>query len=212
MRDISVNYRNAEHSNERRRPVSSVHRGRFVVIVGLGLLAVVTLGAGIAQGKLPMNIVVSGQRFTASVSAVEAQGIEVYPRAAETAGDASASIAAHIQQVRLTDLCLSTVAHGVPFLGDVTMSIRAPGDGTTASGITLDAASLGGAITAHDARLGAEVSALGEVSELDPPDASAITAGDSMLAQARVEIISLTATQVVIDKLAMSVEKGAVGC
>lgn len=194
------------------RATSSVHKGRFVFIVALGLMAVATLGTGIAQGKLPMNIAVSGQRFTGTVSAVEAQGIQVYPRAAETAGDASASIAVQIQQVRLTDLCLSTVAHGVPLLGDVTMSIRAAGDGTTATNITLDAASLDGAITAHDARLGVDVSALSGVSPLDPPDASVITAGDSLLAQSRVEIISLTATQVSMNTLAMSVEKGAVGC
>lgn len=192
--------------------MSSLRKRRFVSVASLGLLAALTLGTGIARGQLPMNVVVSGQRFVGSVAAVEAEGIDVYPRSVDTADGASESIAVHIKQVRLTDLCLSTLAHGVPFLGDVTMSIRVPGDGTTASGITLDAASLGGAITAHDARLGARVSALGDVSELDPPDASAITAGDSLLTQARVEIISLTATQVAIDALAMRVEKGDAGC
>ncbi|WP_167735604.1 hypothetical protein [Rhodococcus sp. 1R11] len=50
------------------------------------------IGGGIATGRLPVSIALSGQPFIGTVSAVTASGITVYPRAvATTAGGYAAS-------------------------------------------------------------------------------------------------------------------------
>jgi hypothetical protein len=168
------------------------------------------IGGGIATGQLPVNIALSGQPFIGTVSAVTASGITVYPRAVSTVAGDLPSIAVKLDQARLSDVCLSTTAHGLPFLGDVTLFARAPGEqSATAEGIVLDASSVGGGLSVGDVRLGLDATALGEVTG---SATSAVTVGQSSAAQTRVEIITLTATGASLENLAVSVETGGQSC
>ncbi|MCZ4560869.1 DUF6230 family protein [Rhodococcus sp. IEGM 1401] len=176
----------------------------------MGAVGLAIIGGGIATGQLPVNLALSGQPFIGTVSAVGATGITVYPRAVSTAAGEMPSIAVKLDQVELSDVCLSTSALGIPFLGDVTLFARVPGANTaTADGIVLDASSVGGSVSVADVRLGLDASALGEVTGTAT---SAVTVGQSSAGQTRVEIITLTATGASLENLAVSVESGDRSC
>ncbi len=173
------------------------------------MLGVTLIGGGIATGQLPMNVALSGQTFTATVSGLGAQGITVFPRAVQTVAGEKPSIAVKIDQAQLTDVCLSTVARGLPFIGDVTLFARVPGDNTTAESLVLDAASVGGALTVADVRLGLDASALGEVTG---SQTSAITVGESSAAVTTVDVIALAATGASLQGLTVTVEGREASC
>ncbi|WP_415975728.1 DUF6230 family protein [Rhodococcus sp. 077-4] len=187
----------------------AIHRGRFVLFAGLGMIGVTIIGGGIATGQLPMNLALSGQTFTGTVSAVGAQGITVYPRAVSTAAGEMPSIAVKIDQAQLSDVCLSTVARGLPFLGDVTLFARVPGDSTTAESLVVDVASVGGSLTVADVRLGLDANALGEVTG---SQTSAVQVGESWASTTTIDIISLTATGASLQGLAVTVEGRDASC
>ncbi len=173
------------------------------------MIGVTIIGGGIATGQLPMNLALSGQTFTGTVSAVGAQGITVYPRAVSTAAGEMPSIAVKIDQAQLSDVCLSTVARGLPFLGDVTLFARVPGDSTTAESLVVDVASVGGSLTVADVRLGLDANALGEVTG---SQTSAVQVGESWASTTTIDIISLTATGASLQGLAVTVEGRDASC
>ncbi|KZF12578.1 MAG: DUF6230 family protein [Rhodococcus sp. (in: high G+C Gram-positive bacteria)] len=173
------------------------------------MIGVTIIGGGIATGQLPMNLALSGQTFTGTVSAVGAQGITVYPRAVSTAAGEMPSIAVKIDQAQLSDVCLSTVARGLPLLGDVTLFARVPGDSTTAESLILDVASVGGSLTVADVRLGLDASALGEVTG---SQTSAVQVGESWASTTTIDIISLTAAGASLQGLAVTVEGREASC
>lgn len=188
----------------------AVRRLRFVLVAGVGAVGIAVIGGGIATGQLPVNIALSGQPFIGTVSAVTASGITVYPRAVATTAGELPSVAVRLDRAQLSDVCLSTTAHGLPFLGDVTLFAKVPGQNTaTADGIVLDASSVGGAVSVGDVRLGLDASALGEVTG---SATSAVAVGQSSAGQTRVEIITLTATGASLENLAVSVEAGDMSC
>jgi hypothetical protein len=181
-----------------------------LLVAALGAVGLAVIGGGIATGQLPVNLALSGQPFIGTVSAVGAQEITVYPRAVSTSAGELPSIAIKLDHAELSDVCLSTSAHGLPFLGDVTLFARVPGAGTaTADGVVLDASSVGGSVSVADVRLGLDASALGEVTG---SATSAVAVGQSSAGQTRVQIITLTATGASLENLAVSVETGDQSC
>lgn len=173
------------------------------------MIGVTSIGGGIATGQLPMNLALSGQQFTGTVSSVAAQGITVYPRAVTTAAGDLPSITVKIDQAQLADVCLSTVARGLPIIGDVTLFARVPGDSTTAESLVVDVASVGGSVTVADVKLGLDASALGEVTGTQT---SAVVVGDSVAGSTTIDIIALTASSASLQGLAVTVEGSDTSC
>ena len=183
--------------------------GRFLLIAGLGAVGVTVIGGGIATGQLPMNLALSGQTFTGTVSGVEAAGVTAYPRAVGTAAGDRASVAVKIDHTRLSDVCLSTVARGLPLIGDVTFFARIPGQNTTADNLVVDIASVGGSLTVADVRLGLDANALGEVTGTQT---AAIDVGETSAGPTTVEIIALTATGASLEGLSVTAEGRETSC
>ena len=186
-----------------------MHRWRFVLVTTVGLGAAVLLGGGIASGQLPMNIALSGQPFIGSVSAVDAKGISVYPRAVGTNAGDLPSVAVKIDQARLTDVCLSTVARGLPLLGEVTFVARVPGTGLSADSLLIDVASVEGSVTVADVQLGLAADALGEVTG---SATAAVGVGNTVAGPTRFDIITLTAKGASIEGLRVNAERGDASC
>ncbi|WP_213574954.1 DUF6230 family protein [Rhodococcus sp. USK13] len=189
--------------------MGALRKGRFAAIVSGGLLAATILGAGIADGQLPMNVALSGQRFVGTMSAVEGESITVFPRQVETKAGQVPTVAILIESARLTDVCLSTVAHGLPLVGDVTMFLRVPGDGTTARDLVADASVVGGSIGISNVAMGADVSATGDVQGVVT---SGMVAAELSMTGARLEGVSLTATSLSLRDFTISSEMGAKSC
>jgi hypothetical protein len=186
-----------------------LRKGRFVALALGGMLAASVLGAGIAGGQLPMNISLSGQTFVGTIAAVEGESITVFPRQVDTKAGRLPSVAVLIESARMTDVCLSTVARGLPLVGDVTMFLRVPGDGTTAQDLVVDASALGGSIGASNIRMGADVSATGDIQGVVT---SGMVAGGSTMTGARLEGISLAATSLSLRDFHISSEMGDTSC
>lgn len=174
------------------------------------MIGFTVLGGGIATGKLPMNIALSGQLFTGTASAIDAQGITAYARAVSTSAGDLPSIAVKIDRAVVSDICLSTVARGLPIIGDVTLFARVPGQGTTtADNLVLDVASVGGSLEVADVQLGLDANALGEVTG---SQTAAVTVGNSAAGATTAQIIALTATGASLQNLQVSAEGRDASC
>lgn len=196
--------------NTHRTPRTARTRwGRFTAVCVAGTVGITVLGAGIATGQLPMNIAVSGQNFIGTFSAVGADGITVYPRSVDTAAGSKPSIAVKVDQARLTDVCLSTVARGLPLLGDVTLFARVPGAGVTADTLVVDVASVSGSVDVEEIRLGLDARALGDTPSTGT---SAVTVGTSLASETGAEIIALTAAHASVTGLTVSAQTGDLTC
>ena len=186
-----------------------IRKRRFAAFTLVGLVPTTLLGAGIARGDLPMNLAISGQDISGTIGLVEAEGIQVFPRRVSSSAGDLPTAALRVESSVLSDVCLATIAHGVPVLGDVTMTIRVPGPNTTARSVVLDAVSVGGSIDAADVRLGVDVSQLeGVETSLTP----GMAMGGSVMTEARVRAVSMTATSMSVQGLQMDVRTGAHEC
>lgn len=191
-------------------PAGTIRKRRFAVIATLGLLVAGLLGGGIARGELPMNFSISGEPSVATVTGGHAQNVTMYARQVETTTRGSIpSVAIMIGSAELTDVCLSTVAHGLPFLGDVTMYVRVPGTNTTVQDLVIDSSSMGGSVSVANAQLGLDVTADGTTEGVVT---SAKAAQDATMGNARIELIAMNATALSISQFTIDVDKGASGC
>jgi hypothetical protein len=190
--------------------MGSIRKRRFAAFTALGLVGATVIGGGMASGELPMNLSISGQSSFATISSGTAQNVTVYSREVETTTKGSLpSVALSLESAQLTDVCLSTVAHGLPFIGDVTMYVRVPGKNTTVENLVVDASSLGGSIKTGPAQLGLDVSATGQAEGV-------VTAGktvsDATMTQARIDVIALNASALSMKNFTIDVDKGDSSC
>ena len=191
-------------------PAGTIRTRRFAAISTLGLLAAGFLGSGIARGQLPMNFSISGEPSVATVTGGHAQNVTMYARQVETTTKGGIpSVAITIGSAELTDVCLSTVAHGLPFLGDITMYLRAPGPSTTVQNLVIDASSMGGSVSVANARLGLDVAADGTAEGVVT---SAKAGQDTTMGSSRIELIAMNATALSLSRFTIDVSRGASAC
>ena len=190
--------------------MGSIRKRRFAACTFVGLVGATLIGGGIANGDLPMNLSISGQSSLATISSGTAQNVTVFAREVETTTKGNLpSAAISMESAQLTDVCLSTVAHGLPFIGDVTMYIRVPGNNTTVDNLVVDASSVGGSVKAGTAQLGLDVSATGQAEGVIT---AGKTAANATMTQARIDVISLNASAVSMKNFSIDVEKGSTTC
>ena len=190
--------------------MGSIRKRRFAACTFVGLVGATLIGGGIANGDLPMNLSISGQSSLATISSGTAQNVTLFAREVETTTEGNLpSAAISMESAQLTDVCLSTVAHGLPFIGDVTMYIRVPGNNTTVDNLVVDASSVGGSVKAGPAQLGLDVSATGQAEGVVT---AGKTAANATMTQARIDVISLNARAVSMKNFTIDVDKGSTTC
>ncbi|WP_417564025.1 DUF6230 family protein [Microbacterium sp.] len=108
------------------RSFARSHTGRITLTAIPVALAVSLLGAGVAQGAVPVSFSVSGSQFQISASSLNGTGFSQYAGVAtDTAGKHHAVAIANIKSATLHDLCQSVVTD-TP-LGKVGVLITAGG-------------------------------------------------------------------------------------
>ncbi|WP_207843647.1 DUF6230 family protein [Williamsia soli] len=157
-----------------------------------------------------MNLAISGQPSIATITSGKAQNVTVYAREVTTTTEGDVpSVAIVIGSATLTDVCLSTVAHGLPIVGDITMYVRVPGTNTTVENLVVDSSSLGGSISAANAKLGLDINSDGSTEGVVT---SAKAVEDASMTNARIELIALNATAISMKDFTIGVDKGSDSC
>lgn len=110
---------------------------RFAAVMLPAAIAAGGLMTGVAHGKVPVAINVSGASFKIQASKLHGEGFSqygsFYNKPGETPGVTGHAVAAAaIKKAELTDLCQSVV-QPLPWGGTVTLLIKAGGDGTPAT-------------------------------------------------------------------------------
>ncbi|MFI8253688.1 DUF6230 family protein [Streptomyces filamentosus] len=123
---------------------------RFAVVMVPSVAATAAIGVGLAQGALAASFSISGQEFKVKAESLVGEGFVQYGSIAsgKTLGDETfvAPVAVSgFNKAWITNMCQSVVTPKVPFIGDVTLQLKA---GTAdnkpvyAEGLYLDVSSL----------------------------------------------------------------------
>jgi hypothetical protein len=141
------------------RSFAKSHRGRIILTAVPVAVAVTVLGAGVAQGAVPVSFAVSGSQFQIGASQLDGTGFSQYSGVAkDTKGTYHPVAIANIKSAKLYDLCQS-VSSDTP-LGKVGVLITAGGGGhpATASDLQIGMTGLKGDATFGNIRIGVDAS------------------------------------------------------
>ncbi|THG34416.1 cholesterol esterase [Glaciibacter flavus] len=133
--------------------------GRVLLTAVPVALALSVLGAGVANGAVPVSFAVSGSQFKIGASELNGTGFSQYSGVAlEKTGKPHAVAIANIKSATLADLCQSVVSD-TP-LGKLGILIQAGGGGkpATASDLQLGMTDLQGDATFTNIRIGVDAS------------------------------------------------------
>jgi hypothetical protein len=119
-----------------RKKLTKTHGGRILLTAIPVGVVIALMGAGVAQGAVPVSFSISGTQFQVGASLLEGTGFSQYGGIATDPSGASHDVAiANIHSAKLTDLCQSIVTQGPN--GKVGVLITAGGGGTPASATDL---------------------------------------------------------------------------
>jgi hypothetical protein len=120
-----------------RRKLFRTHGGRILLTAIPVAVVMTAMGAGVAQGAVPVSFSISGTQFQVGASLLDGTGFSQYAGEATDPGGAQHDVAiANIHSAKLTDLCQSIVTQGPN--GKVGVLITAGGEGTPASATDLE--------------------------------------------------------------------------
>ncbi|MFE2292755.1 DUF6230 family protein [Streptomyces sp. NPDC059452] len=123
---------------------------RFALVMVPSVVATAAVGVGLAQGALAASFSVSGQSFKVSTDRLEGEDFVQYGSVA-VGKDLDGKDAAHavavsgFSKATITNMCQSVVTPKVPFLGNVSLELRAgtnPKKPVEATNLYLDIAQL----------------------------------------------------------------------
>ncbi|MCT9008870.1 DUF6230 family protein [Streptomyces sp. NPDC054766] len=123
---------------------------RFAVVMVPSVAATAAIGVALAQGALAASFSVSGQSFKVSADKLDGQGFSQYG-ALDTGTGLDGKSALHPVAVSaftsadITNMCQSVVTPGIPYLGSVSLVLKAGGSGTPvhADNLYIDVEDLG---------------------------------------------------------------------
>lgn len=141
------------------RTFARSHRGRIILTAIPVAAAVTFLGAGVAQGAVPVSFAVSGSQFQIGASVLDGSGFSQYSGVAKDAkGNYHPVAIANIKQAKLYDLC-QAVSADTP-LGKVGVKITAGGGGhpAQASDLQIGMTGLKGDAKFGNIRIGVDAS------------------------------------------------------
>ncbi|MFF3269644.1 DUF6230 family protein [Streptomyces chrestomyceticus] len=101
---------------------------RFAVVMVPSVAATAAIGVAIAQGALAASFSVSGQQFKVTASELDGDGFVQYGALDKGKNGQHPVAVVGLNSAEITNLCQSVVVP-VPVFGDVTMQLKAGGDG-----------------------------------------------------------------------------------
>ena len=122
---------------------------RFAVVMVPSVAATAAIGVALSQGALAASFSVSGQSFKVTADRLDGKGFSQYG-SLSTGYDLKGNKAAHpvavsgFKSAEIRGMCQSVVTPDVPFIGSVSLELRAGGGGTPvkAENLYLDVAEL----------------------------------------------------------------------
>ncbi|NBM20871.1 DUF6230 family protein [Streptomyces sp. GC420] len=198
---------------------------RFAVVMVPSVAATAAIGVGLAQGALAASFSVSGQSFKVTAERLHGFGFEQYGSIA-TGYDLKGNKAAHpvavssFKTAEITGMCQSVVTPDVPFIGSVSLELKAGGKGTPveAENLYLDVAELDAdatfeqidiGIAQKDAKKGAPSQ---PNNELINPFGFAQQADEATLTNVKQTAWATTAGTFKLSGLSMKLHKGVKEC
>lgn len=120
----------------------------FAVVLVLSLLAAGLLLFGLAHGAIGASFAESGSNFKISASQLRGSGFVQFGSVDRSADGAHPVARAAIGSASMDDFCQSAVVPSLPFVGDVSLVIRAAGrDSGQASNLVVDISKLTGKVS-----------------------------------------------------------------
>ncbi|MEV0681812.1 DUF6230 family protein [Actinosynnema sp. NPDC050436] len=131
-----------------------------------GLASAALLSLALAQGALAASFTVSGTSFKIAADKLEGTGFVQFGGVDSGATEGHPVAASAFRTVVLDNFCQSVSLRSLPLVGDVTLRIASPGEGSmTASEIVLGVAGLSGDLTLVNPQIGVDA---GQVSKGPP--------------------------------------------
>ncbi|MFI9112831.1 DUF6230 family protein [Streptomyces venezuelae] len=213
---------------------------RFAVVMVPSVAATAAIGVGLAQGVLAASFSISGQEF--KVKAAELEGYDFvqygsYVKGKDLkGGDLSEPVAVSgFSEAYITDMCQSVVTPNVPFIGTVSLQLRAGTKGKSekedrrvyAKGIYLDVSSLEANAQFENIDIGVAAGALGKDNDGKPNGKPGIQPGTeskahpygfsqraekAVLKDVHQKAWATTAATFKLPDLKLSLHRGAVEC
>jgi len=198
---------------------------RFAVVMVPSVAATAAIGVALAQGALAASFSVSGQSFKVSADKLDGQGFSQYG-ALDTGTGLDGKSALHPVAVSaftsadITNMCQSVVTPGIPYLGSVSLVLKAGGSGTPvhADNLYIDVEDLGAdatfrgidiGVAAKDATKGPGMKGGGEQAN---PYGFAQQADSATLTDVKQTAWATTAGTFKLSGLKMSVSAGTHEC
>lgn len=134
---------------------------RFAVVMVPSVAATAAIGVALAQGALAASFSVSGQSFKVTADELNGQGFSQFG-AVDAGTTLDGQKTAHpvavsgFKSADITNMCQSVVTPDVPFLGSVSLTLKAGGSGTPvhADNLFIDVADLQTDATFHNIDIG----------------------------------------------------------
>src|SRR5690242_12234313 len=101
---------------------------RFAVVMVPSVAATAAIGVALAQGALAASFSVSGQSFKVSADELHGKGFSQYGAidvGKDPKNDSHAVAVSAFNSATIQNMCQSVVTPGIPFLGSVTLQLKA---------------------------------------------------------------------------------------
>ena len=199
-----------KRKSDRPKKVRQTRPKIFAASLIAGLAITGAMGLGMARGEVPIQMGISGQNFQATVSKLEGSQVAVYPRTLGTVKNGRVqTVVVTMGQATLSDLCLAMSAPDLPFVGTVTMIIKAPGASTKATNMMMDVDGLGADMTLEHAVVGSGQPARDALSS---QLATAIAAPAASILGVDANVMAMRADTLSVSNAKVSVTRGATKC
>lgn len=189
--------------------------GRFVGILGLGLLVVAVVLSGVARGAIAASFTVSGSSFKASADRLEGEGFVQFVGVEQGADGAHPVAVSGFRTAVADNFCQSVYLSSVPLVGELTLRMTSEGPGgMEASGMVLGVAELGGDLTLVEPHLGVDAATVdkGPDGLRGSPGGFGMQASKATVASLRMTAWSASAYTLRLKNVALALQPGDRQC
>ncbi|KAA2259501.1 cholesterol esterase [Solihabitans fulvus] len=190
---------------------------RFAAVLGAGAVGAGVLMFGLSQGAFAASFAVSGQSFKVSADTLDGSGYVQYgsvDRTETTDANGKPVTVGHAVAVNgfksatLGKFCQSVYLTHLPFIGDATMRIEAPGaDGMHAENMVVDLTELNGDLTLTNPHIGVDAGSIGGA-----PNSFGLTADSAKITNLQQTAWATTAQTITFKGMHLGVATGKNEC
>ena len=188
---------------------------RFVGVLGVGAVGAGALMFGMSQGALAASFTVSGSSFKVSADNLSGDGMVQFGSVDTGAQEAHAVAVNGFKSASLDNFCQSVYIPNVPFVGDATMRISAPGKGgMSADNLVVNLTDLNGDLTLDHPQIGVDASKLnkGPDGVVGAPGGFGLQADHATIAKLQQTAWSTTAQTIRFNGMSLTVRPGKSEC